>query len=513
MIHEIIFLLIGYKGNFFELNSDETSYQLLEDINIFNEGERARLNKLGQLSFNYCKVKEFSYSKESIGGGGGGFYLNGFKASLKDILTTYTNLVCELENEILLDYNIDGGQPSLSYIMSRLSDYFLLFTKLNELIQELETILDNENPNEAIGCELINWVYELYLKNVNTIKSNFELILGELVKIFFNQLADWLRNGKLFDPEFEFFLVPSNLEKSRELGYFNINSNNTKYEIIWERMPYFINENISNSLLFIGKAINILTNSKEPLNLDFDSVLSYSKSCSINTSRLERTIYELRIESSKILYKKLFNIKSIVNKNDEVNRNLTDYIEQFKNFYLLQYGEYYDNLLGNLHGFLSARRSKFSEVQFEGFVRESDLNYLKIKSSEGTRAESSFLLDGLRFKLASSHDKNSTPSEAQKMPWNQLLPPNEIKLNYPIEYPLDLILEPKDLELYNTLFNYLIWIRKLIYQLELFDIKKLSSEYKSKTLVHTRWLILHTVKAIWAYLQVIYILIFCNFIN
>lgn len=101
------------------------------------------------------------------------------------------------------------------------------------------------------GSSIINCVYTYYKSGYKQIG---EQILSQIFEPFQSFLLKWLNSGELDDPMSEFFII-CNSEISNLQSFWT-----DKYEINHDKLPTFINQKMSESILEIGKSRILLQN-------------------------------------------------------------------------------------------------------------------------------------------------------------------------------------------------------------------------------------------------------------
>lgn len=150
------------------------------------------------------------------------------------------------------------------------------------------------------------------------------------------------------------------------------------------------------------------------------------------------------------------------------SNNIFHQLRVFRNYFLLGNGEFFKEFLRDMEDLRTKAASRFS------MVTEHDLNNLLRRTirklSFVSDAEEKELLGFFRIKLLSNNantsttttgaNNNSTSNSKFVWPFTKEILDVPFGLEYTVSWPLDLVFGVDDLEMYNTLFSFLLYCRK-----------------------------------------------------
>jgi gamma-tubulin complex component 4 len=142
------------------------------------------------------------------------------------------------------------------------------------------------------------------------------------------------------------------------------------------------------------------------------------------------------------------------------------------NYFLIRNGEFNLSLIREIERLKISRLTPRTGPST--MIREQDLNLVLLRASLGTTAQYDPSLSRLRFQLPSgplrpllpslSDPRDLAPSIGSdnviETPFNDIMLGTALNLLYTVEWPLDMFLQPTDLQIYGTLFAFLSSIRK-----------------------------------------------------
>lgn len=142
------------------------------------------------------------------------------------------------------------------------------------------------------------------------------------------------------------------------------------------------------------------------------------------------------------------------------------------NYFLIRNGEFSLSLITEIERLKLSRLTARSGPST--MIREQDLHLALLRASLGTSAQYDPSLSHLRFHLPSGPLRPLLPSlgrsrnmaasisspDAEETTFDDLLLGTPLHLSYTVEWPLDLFLQPADLQIYGALFSYLSSLRK-----------------------------------------------------
>jgi len=198
------------------------------------------------------------------------------------------------------------------------------------------------------------------------------------------------------------------------------------------------------------------------------------------------------------------NIKHIVSKAlwqvVVIDENLVFFLEVFRNYFLLVKGDYFVKFIEECES-LKARANIRSAL-----ITEQDLNNLWNRISINTTAENDETLENFNFKVF--HNTTELEEYIYRSPYDDYLFGFPIRLEYFIKWPLDLIFTQSDFDKYNTLFSFLIVLKRVQMRLQHLLTRTYTNKYtRHQKFEHQnhiwsiRQMMLFFINCLWSYIQ------------
>ena len=354
LLHSILFSLIGSTGDIIveqydPVNSNKLmNYELTAIINdsIINTSERQLINKIVTLGYRYTVIKQYCAPHNTITHS---IYINGLIHGLNGILQQYSDVVYNIERNILqLEHN--NAQPfTLTELYIELKPYYTIFDSLIQLIQYIEL-------HQVHGCILLNVLYNIGHTGIETVSNTMNAIIKHVLYVVLTQTNDFITNGTVYDPYNEFYIqlyttTHSNHahgnKSSKQIQVLRYDQFNwhTTYTLQHGYIPqHYISYGTANKLLFIGKAVFILKQSqlihhKQILNAatypecqQFVEQVNHIKQQpteSYDSTYIDKLVESLRIQITKRLWKLIV-----------CDSRLVQHLSTLKSYYLLSNGEF-----------------------------------------------------------------------------------------------------------------------------------------------------------------------------
>lgn len=438
-MHELLFSLYGYPGGLLE-----RAMEMVEVANFIHPGERALIKKILEIAHEYRQLKSFielykhdsrvlTPLKEEDPASNllkPGLYLQAFCLGMDDAMSSYRHEIVELESRFLAD-----PQCSLTFVLTRVSPYGIIFQKFNVLVREVTT-------QKLHGCQLLQLVY----RNLSTAVDDFRLMLEKVLHrchtLFFKQLSSWVLDGQLKDSFHEFF----------------IHLDDEEYKIVPDLLPTYVPISLANKILFIGQSIVMISNDPRDRNTDISSASLLGRNEVNNDvwSKCGQQYFEClsKLSQSAILDIGLFDetieiIRGFITEQlwelAVEQAQLPMQLRLIKDMFLMGRGELFLE-------FIKEAGAILDRVPSSNFGREINQAF----RSAGHKILSSYeeVIDkfyfGAQDKLSSSEVDNG---------WTALV------LHYRVSWPLHLVFTPDVLDSYNQLFGFLLKVKKTQRQL------------------------------------------------
>lgn len=188
-----------------------------------------------------------------------------------------------------------------------------------------------------------------------------------------------------------------------------------------------------------------------------------------HTKLLEKVLPEDRHEFDRVIAEIRTNVSEWLWTNVLTKKAVTETIETLANYFLLRNGEFGLSLIREIER-LKISRLTARNISRSGIIREQDLQLALLRASLGTSAQSDPSFSHLRMSLPTGPLRPLLPSlsnpnisaiKSTQVNFNDVLLGTPLILLYTLHWPLDLFLQPSDLQTYADLFSYISSLRKV----------------------------------------------------
>ena len=213
---------------------------------------------------------------------------------------------------------------------------------------------------------------------------------------------------------------------------------------------------------YIGRAVVTVRNAKSqaqfPRSLENDHTKLLEKVLPEDRHGFDRVITEIRTNVSEWLWTNVLTKKAV-----------TETSETLANYFLLRNGEFGLSLIREIER-LKISRLTARNISRSGIIREQDLQLALLRASLGTSAQNDPSFSHLRMSLPTGPLRPLLPSlsnpnisaiKPTQVNFNDVLLGTPLTLLYTLHWPLDLFLQPSDLQTYADLFSYISSLRKV----------------------------------------------------
>ncbi|CEP19294.1 hypothetical protein [Parasitella parasitica] len=547
MLHELLFVLLGYPGDVFIPHPAQKSstFAIPQSFPLLHPTERGCLNRLGQLGWTYLQINHFVSSVKDLKltthdtDKPHGAYAQALITCIELTLNDYRCDILDMEKRILNRQDEAGGDIiPLALVTANLSHWELLLPALYKFTQLLQ-----RNTVKYHGCRLFDLLMDQARTGILEFRAEIEKMITQLHNVLYRQLTGWMVYGQCVDPDNEFFIVPYSTEGRPSTA----TAWNRLYVIDYDKIPSHLSHSLVESILFVGKAIATVNEmDKLPMSIsrhDDDSMLPFETRKSHQylqqshkiTIPLDMKKKHLQLLSS--LYSSPTSAKEtgslsspwirypqqlqvIVN---QVRRSTADwlfsqvligdhglhrYLDSFRHVFLLNYGDLASNFINectlwrkrSLQKGDGTSKSLSNPSKTALIFRHQELNALLGKASIGTDAE-----DQLKgFKLLLQEE------QTRKYPFADLLLMDlRMVLTFDLEWPIDLFLSKSDLKQYSHLWSFLVSLKNTQMSLgSLYQVLRCRQddagpvgEYHERLVWRTRALMLFWVDTLWNHIQ------------
>jgi gamma-tubulin complex component 4 len=478
MLHELIFVLLGYPGDVFRPH-DNSTFAIAPDFPLLHPTERECLNRLGQLGWTFSQINLFINNVKDLKSTTSdptkphGAYIQALVTTIEITLTDYRRDILAMEKRILnRDDEAGGGVVPLSLLTANLSRWSILLPALYNFVQIVQ-----QESTKYHGCKLLDLVMDQARTGVYEFRAEMEKMMVQLHDVLYRQLTAWMVYGQWVDPDNEFFIVPY---QQTETANVNHTAWHRLYVIAYDRIPSHLSHALVESVLFVGKAIATVNEMDKPLlsqqqqkiqipkemrEKHLQLLLSLHSSClpSLQTpwirypQQLQNVVSQVRRSTADWLFSQV-----LINEH-----GLHRYLDSFRHVFLLNYGDLAANFIDECAQWRRRSLQRSSDQQGSRertsspsnkssrtaiIFRHQELNALLNKASIGTEAEDN--LSGFSLLL----EDEST----QQYPFSDLLLVDlRVILTFDLVWPIDLFLSKSDLKHYSHLWSFLISLKNV----------------------------------------------------
>ncbi|XP_001600628.1 gamma-tubulin complex component 4 [Nasonia vitripennis] len=480
MLHEILLSLWGCSTSVAEII--ETDPLRLD--NYLHPGERVLINKILEIVKEYNTIKKFIKKNSTIDDTHSvskGLYLAALCDGMDKALEPFREDIVDMERIVLND-----GYTPVSMILCRVQNYISLFSVLNGIIREIET-------QNLHGCKILQCLHHYVHTGIPQVKQALEKMTHCVHVIFYKHLTSWLVYGHLEDVHKEFFIQKTDKtndmimseEKDKDVDKDKVDADVEKdgkefsnemwdYDINMEVLPYYIRYSLACKILTIGQTIIMFGNdprqrkdlkmmTKNAENLIwgekeyeyFKKLRSLQAKPTFALIEFERTVDELKRCVTQHLWHVAVEEAQLVNR-----------LKLIKDFYLMGRGDMFLEFIRLASHILdktpTSHTSRDINLAFQMAIR-------KTQSTDETALESfNFavpVLSPSKDEATAEIKEQSTAGSTEfsekeredpidKKGWGLII------LKYKVTWPLHLLFNPKTLGNYNTLFRFLLRVKK-----------------------------------------------------
>ncbi|XP_012144940.2 gamma-tubulin complex component 4 isoform X2 [Megachile rotundata] len=379
-------------------------------------------------------------------------------------LEPFRDDIVDLENVVLHD-----SYTPLSLILCRVQKYVCLFSVLNSIIQEIRT-------QKTHGCKLLQCLHQNMHTGIPEVKLALEKMAYCVHVVFYKHLTSWLLYGHLEDMYNEFFIqkvsenqssliLVDNKSNCMESMNAKFNADMWNYDIQIDMLPSYIRPSLATKILTIGQTIIMFGNDPRQKK-DFSTV-----------DQIENPIwgdkeYEYFLKLQNLQKKSIFNIIEFEHTIDELKQCITELLwrvaveeaqlvqqlKLVKDFFLIGRGDLFLEFIRLTAHLLNKpptnHTSRDINLAFQIALRKMHLN------DENAMDSFNFIVP------VPSEENDDDEVESTEFTEKEREDPIErrgwgmIILKYKVVWPLHLLFNPSSLNDYNTLFRFLLRVKK-----------------------------------------------------
>lgn len=450
MQHELLLALSGYPGNVFSTSTETGAIEVAPDVPFIHPSEVSILNRICSLGTHYKHLKEFVWEQYSSPltrpatstTTESGLYLRALAHGLECTLDAYREALVRTEHECISDPHLP-----LTHLQH-------IFEEFQILLPSLDNCLRHVQKQKLHGCQILSYLHEQCSSGFPILQNAYKKILWTCHGVLYKQLSAFMVHGVLLDEWNEFFIERG--QRSQESS--GVQDGTHQFRIAPALLPSYIPARVADKVLFTGEAIQIFH--KRSQELHHTSPLT---PLSQATADLKADQYKFGTYFLQLQQKPSFQLRELETVVEDIRESagqhlwrlvveechLVDHLQTIKSFFLLGRGELYQAFVD-----LSSPFMKVSQQQ----VTEHDVNACFKQALVKVGIESDNLSKQFVLTMAPAtapvHVGPPAASGDADSPWERL------GLCYTVSWPHHLLFTPPVLEKYNSLFKFLLSIRR-----------------------------------------------------
>jgi len=507
------------------------------ELPLAQEAEKHRLNDLAAIGYDYRELEIFVHEEEDMAFMGLGdspdladtpsLYRRALASGISEVLSSYRGAVLKVEQDVL---NTQGAVMALARVQASLSEFAVVLPQLHRLLIEVRA-------GDLRGGLLLQHLHQRGVTGVLPLQPVMHRLLWHCHQVWYKQLEAWMVHGMLLDQGKELFIVKNSRAARSDAQELPPDTSTSEwhngFRISLEMLPACVMLPVAETILFIGRAVRVLRRpSKKFLGNNREGVLLLPEDdmqqASAALAKLqaapqfhrisfERTVESIRAMVARHLW------KLVVEEAD-----LLGHMQALKDYYLLAKGDFFQFLFEDSKSIMALPPRASSQADLnvpfqQSAIRSSaasdkhfELVKLRLAAPQtsatdlrkGGAPSTESAGEGSEIELGPGMDRGSTGDPAVdriRIPkydgWDAL------SLDYRVEWPLGLLITPAVLRRYNTVFQYLVRLKRLQLELEeswaLMRIQRKSPSHGGRSrLMNLRQQMAHLITNLQIYFQV-----------
>ncbi|KAJ3131753.1 Gamma-tubulin complex component 4 [Physocladia obscura] len=359
--------------------------------------------------------------------------------SAQQLLTEYFAQLIAIESDAV------AGLFSLARTNLLLEPYKHVFPHLRDFLADLDT-------KQLHGIAVVDALYKLcnHTGNVN-VRAMWMRLLKAANVVFGRVLINWIVYARLPSGGVGFFIQALNSSSSFERQ----SRWNTQFTLVSSNIPSFIPTQLAEDILFVGKAVDAIKKSDSKHSLvSKDSIIDKLLETTISELSILNNSPEFRVLEFSVAIKRVKKVVAgLLWEVVVIEENLLQHLKVCRDYYLLGRGEFWITFIEECDRLTRAAAARLA------VVTEQDLSQLaasvsqSLGSSGDTFTTENSTFRNLRFK------KVKTPSSSTSLYATALIG-TPVRIEYNVRWPLDLILTDRDLDKYNEIMAFLIYLKR-----------------------------------------------------
>ncbi|KAL2914253.1 hypothetical protein HK105_206197 [Polyrhizophydium stewartii] len=220
---------------------------------LLHPAERESLARLQELGAHFTRLRSFVESH--------GSYLQALSAGVRTCMDEYACAVVAIERRVLDPGSLEtrGGKTPLSWLLAELQEFQVLLVHLVRVVDIVQgRVQGDENIEIPHGLQILDVLYDESLCGIPIVSETMQRLHSMCLRVFCKQLVSWMLYGSLADPHNEFFVVPQHvvdqtLTRRRLMRWSDL------FGLREEMIPHCITAELAETILFNGKAMSIIS--------------------------------------------------------------------------------------------------------------------------------------------------------------------------------------------------------------------------------------------------------------
>ncbi|CAG7853966.1 Spindle pole body component {ECO:0000256/RuleBase:RU363050} [Serendipita indica DSM 11827] len=437
VVAEILLVLAGHSSSLFTSTGEIAPAW----IDLLHPGEIASLQSLSQIARRYNHIKHARRTLCPNNSGQVSKFLSALLSTLNDILKhDYEDLVVQTEAKVVKRddaFVASGSYVPLASIRATFAEFDAPFAAIQALLDRLSKSADGTPP---LRGEPPNWP------------------AGKLIDILLDRADEF--------GEFELtaFLVHGTLSPTDPLA-----DEKQSYALYPDAIPSCVSFQTRESITYVGKALVTVRIAATTHSAKHEQQLP-RQLMTAHTKLLEGALPQDRYAFDSAIATIRTNVSEWLWSNVLTRPMVNEALDSLAHYFLLRNGEFGLSLIREIERLKVSRLTARHSSRSAGVIREQDLQLALLRASLGTSAQHDPTLTRLRMTLPSGPLRPLLPSlsnpnisaiKPSQVSFADVLLGTPLVLIYTLEWPLDLFLQPSDLQIYADLFAYLSSLRKV----------------------------------------------------
>ena len=426
ILRDIIFALQGIDGEFIKYNIDSQGYVVDQKIGV-PSSTRILIRTICESGWLFRRLTDFFKRCESKDMSG--LVRQRLCSALQQEASEYYRLIAMLRNQV--HYKIGNEMPNESTLTLR--RLYVWMQEPSQRLRLMVTLAESTEPFQGGG--LASAIQTQIQHGDPFVNSFVKKQLSAVSVPIFEMIKNWITEGTLNDPYNEFF-VESNPKLSDDHLW------REKYTICEQMIPSFIDREVAQKILLIGKSINFIRRCCGDVAWEIEDQVSNDLNSSVASNAFK---YGNWTDLQKFVEKQYTIVNDHLASTMIKKFHLLDHIGGLMRYMMLGQGDFIQCLMDLLSPILhksSSRIYRHTLVSvLEMAIRSSNAQY-----------EEKYILKRLDIKLCEPSSRDTG--------WDVFC------LDYHIPSPVNVVITENSMKCYMRVFNFLFKIKRIQYTLD-----------------------------------------------